>query len=359
MAGFNFGNVIDYIGTAAKLPEFGVSELINGGKNTVNTGGAGGRNSGQGSVLGAVENAVRNNSVSSPSPSVAGPNTQNLPGQVISATTARTPVAAPTGGAAAPTYPDKSNDIALQMAGLGGIDQQYNSGLAAVQKALDTILGRYSTEAQSNEANYQTQADTNKNNQQRAQQAALIAAAQGRRGLLGVLSSIGALSGSGVLKANQAVQAGANADISGANDTFGENQAGLDTNIATFRNADKMRREDAVTAAEDAKSGVRNQAEAGRQKAYVQLANNYAEMGNMAEAKRYTDMAAALFPAIAQSSIPSTNLAYTPSAFTPTTLANYVGGDGGAQVSTTPAVGTQMPGLIATMQPRRRDERTI
>lgn len=266
---------------------------------------------------------------------------------------------APTGGTSAPERPDRSNSILANEAALRGADTQLSSGMAAIQETLDKLMGRYSEEATANEKNYGSQSTTNKNNLLRNTQAALLNAAQGRRGLFGVLASIGALSGSGIDLANRAVQQGANADISGANDTFGENQSSLDENIGLFRDADRRRREEAESGTENSRLDLRNQVATNRQKIYSSLADDYSQMGDEARAREYAELVASLFPEIAATSVPKASVGYSSAAYAPSTLAKYVGGDTGTQVRTTPAGGeTSLPGLIAVnpLERRKRED---
>lgn len=251
------------------------------------------------------------------------------------------------GGAAPAPKPDRSNSIALQMAGLGAVDDQTSAGLSTIDKALGRLMGQYGEEATANEGNYTTQSNTNRGNLQKNTQTALVNATQGRQGLFSTLASIGALSGTGIDLANRAVQKGANQDISGANENFAGNQTNLDTAIGTFRREDKARKENAETAASNAKTNVRREAAESRQKFYSQLANDYAAMGNAGEAKKYTQKAAALYPEAARNSIPNANIAYSGAAFTPGSLAEYMAGANSTQVEATPAQPGSAPGLIA------------
>lgn len=272
----------------------------------------------------------------------------NPPRQNTPAPTAPNGVSSGGGGSAAPAKPDRSNDIAVQMAGLGSVDTQTNAGLDAIAKALGKLMGQYDTESTSNEKNYGDQSTTNQQNLQKGKQSALVNAAQGRQGLFGVLSSLGALNGSGVDLANRAVQKGANDDLSGASDTYSTNQQGLDTAIGTFRQEDKMRRDNANTAAENAQTNTRGQAAKSKMSFYSNIANDYSDMGDTGNAKKYTDLAASLYPEVAKSNIPNSDIAYTGAAFTPGTLANYIAGANNTLVSATPSQpGASTPGLVA------------
>lgn len=266
----------------------------------------------------------------------------------------------PNGGGGGGT-PDKSNDIAVQMAGLGAVDQQEQSGLSAIDQALARLIGQYDTESTANEDTYGKQSTTNRQNLQGNKESALVNAAQGRQGLFGTLASLGALSGSGIQLANRAVQNAANADLSGAADTFGQNQTTLDTSIGTFRQEDKRRREDASSAADNARTNVHNEAAKSRQNFYSNLANDYAAMGDAGNASKYTGLAASLYPTLATTSIPNSNIAYTGAAFTPSTLSNYIAGAGDTTVNTRPAAGTTgggqaLPGLFATDNSTRKKQ---
>ena len=250
---------------------------------------------------------------------------------------------------AAAAKPDRSNSIALQLAGLGSLDNQTATGIAGVDSALAKLTGQYDTETTSNEGNYTGQSTTNQSNLQKNKQTALVNASQGRQGLFGTLSSLGALSGDGINLANRAVQKGANDDLSGAADTFSENQQGLDTAIGQYRQEDKMRRENAETSASNSKLNIQNKAAETRMKFLSQLADDYSQMGNEGEAKRYAGEAAGLYPTLARTSVPDANLSYSGASFTPSTLANYIAGADSTQVQATPtAGGAAVPGLIAS-----------
>jgi hypothetical protein len=252
------------------------------------------------------------------------------------------------GGAAAPAKVDKSNSIALQMAGLGAVDQQVSGGLSSIDKSLGGLTGQYDAETTRNEGNYVDQSNSNQNNLQKNKQTALVNASQGRQGLFGTLSSIGALSGSGIDLANRAVQKGANDDLSGAADNYAGNQTQLDTAIGTYRDEDKARRENAKTAAENARQNVRNEGAKTRAGYYSQLVNDYSAMGDTGNAKKYTDLAASLYPEIASTNVPNANISYSGAAFTPGTLADYMAGADSTAVSTTPTQpGQALPGLVA------------
>lgn len=263
------------------------------------------------------------------------------------------------GGATGPQREDRSNSIALQLAGLGAVDQQYNSGISAIDRALGSLRGQYDSETGRNEGLYRTSSDTNQNNLQKNKQTALVNAAQGRQGLMGTLSSIGALSGDGLTLANRAVQKGANEDLSGAADNFSENQSGLDTSINTYRDEDARRRKQAEDAAGNAKTKAAGDAAKSRMEFYSNLSTDYAKQLDAGQAAEYARKAAALYPELAKSNIPDTNIGYQGAAFTPTTLANYMAGADSTQVAATPTAGGQMPGLVASPTKKKQLQATL
>lgn len=256
--------------------------------------------------------------------------------------------------ATASTTVDKSNDIAMQNAALGSADDTLNTGLSSIDKALGGIIGQYDTESKANEGNYQAQSDANQNNLQQNKQTALVNANEGRHGLFGTLASLGALNGDGIKLADRAVQNGANEDLAGAANTFATNQNGLDTAIGDFRREDAQRRQEANTAATDAKTNAQNDNAKTKQQLYTNIANDYAAEGDTADAGKFTDMAKSLFPSISKTSLPSTNLAYTGAAFTPATLASYVAGANNMAVSAAPSNGAAVPNLVATNLKRKQ-----
>jgi hypothetical protein len=257
---------------------------------------------------------------------------------------------------AGPVYKDRSNDIAVQNAGLASSDAQTSAGLAAIQKALGGLKGQYATETAANEANYGNESDSNQNALQGGKQTALVHAGQGRQGLLGTLSSIGALSGDSIELANTAVQNGANDDLAGVNHTFATNQSGLDTSIGTYRRENKSRNDEADTSAENASTNTRNNGLQAKQSYLTNLLNDYSQQGDEATAKGYADQVAALYPQIAATNVPSSKLVAQSAAYTPASLATYLGA-GNTSVTATPAPGDSpgsLPGLSAINGQRKQ-----
>lgn len=263
------------------------------------------------------------------------------------------------GGAASiagPVYADKSNDIALQNAGLGAVDSQTQGAIDKINASLAAVLGGYDAETGANTKNYSDQSNNNQNQLQTGKQTALVNAANGRRGLLGTLGSIGGLSEDSMRLANDAVQHGANEDLSGAGQTYASNQSGLDTAFNTYSAADKSRRDRANNAAADDSQNARNSGANAKQTFYTNLSNDYAAQGDKANSSKYSGMAASLYPEIAATNVPARTIAPETAAYTPSTLASYLAKGNTLVQTTAPAQtgGLMAPGLTATTKKQQQ-----
>lgn len=259
------------------------------------------------------------------------------------------------GGTAAPAKPDRSNSIALNLAGLGSLDSSFNSGNAAIDQQLADVEGIYNTEKTAATTRFDSSNTSNNQNYQKNYQTSLVNAAQGRQGLFGKLASIGALSGDGITLANRAVAKGANDDISGAADTRDANASMLKEKFDDFTLEDERRRSEAKSAAAAAKKVNQGNTAKTRQEYYTKLSNDYAEMGNEGEAKRYAGMAGSLFPEIALAATPAAGIQRQTAAFTPSTLADYMAGQDSTIVEAVPTQpGEGVPGLVAS--PKKKKE---
>lgn len=253
----------------------------------------------------------------------------------------------------APAVVDKSNDINQNLSALDATKSLLSGGLSSIKSSLARLFGNYDTEANTNSTGYNDQSTVNKSNFLRNTQSALASAAQGRQSLFRILAQLGALNGSGVNLANNAVQAGANADISGANETFGTNQTGLDSAFGLFKTADQQRREEAQRLSDESEQDLRAKVAGNQQSIYGNLSNDYAEMGDKENAKTYSDLLASLFPSIAANSVPAGAPTYSPAGYTPPSLSTYA--SGGSTVKATPSAGISgLPGLSAYIAPTKR-----
>lgn len=281
---------------------------------------------------------------------------QNDPTALSTSTQNTTPPPPNPNGGTGTKYEDKSGDIALQNAGLAEEPNKTNIGISGVDKALASLKGDYANETAGNEATYNDRSNSNQNSLQKNKETSLVNAAQGRRGLFGTLSALGALNGSGIELANNAVANGANADLSAAGDNYASNATMLDDSIGKYRKEDKTRNDNAVVAADNAKGNIRNDAAKSKQSFYTNLANDYTAQGDKAQAAGYAGKAAGMYPEISATSLPGGGPVHADAAFTPTSLANYIAGANNTQVTATPRTGigaSQLPGLVADNTKRK------
>ena len=252
----------------------------------------------------------------------------------------------------APVYQDKSQDITLQNAGLGAVDQQQATGLGSVDNNFNTIMGLYNTDDANAAGTYGKESDANQSDLQGNKQTAMQDAVQGRSGLFGTLASLGALNGDGVDLANRAVASGANTDLTNAADNFATNQNGLDSGYSAFKAQDDQRKAAATQAKNNDESRVKADAAKAKQGYLTALANDYQAEGNTGQAQNFAGQAASLMPEIANENVPTMDIGYSGSAFTAPTLSSYVGKANNTTVQSTPATGgannpLSVPGLVA------------
>lgn len=276
--------------------------------------------------------------ISDPDPGGVNPNVSNTGAGVAST--------------AAPAYQDKSNDITLQNAGLGAVDATQQAAIDKINAARDTVVGQYEGDLGTAKTEYGANSDANENDLQSNKQTSLENAVQGRQGLYSTLASLGALNGTGLDLANNAVQKGANTDLTTAADTYATNQRGLDTSYNTYTTNEQRAEQKAKDAATNDITQAQNDAAKSRQAYLTNLANDYQAEGNTTQAKNFAAQAAALFPSIAGTNVPTIDLGYTGAAYTAPTLGQYVGKANNTTVNTTPAPAgsgvLSIPGLIAT-----------
>jgi len=234
---------------------------------------------------------------------------------------------------AAPTGPAKPqlNQAAVDAtnAAIGSLDIERDTGYRNIDDSFNSLISRYSKEAANNEADYTEQSETNTNNLQKNKQNALIAAAQGRRGLRGTLAALGALSGDGSVLADRAVTTAANQDIGEAADTFATNAQGLDKAIGRFRDEDKDRRAEAETTRNNQRTALEGSIASKRQNYFQKLAEIFGQADRTGEANTNLQRAGELNNEIASKTrVAST--AFTPraAAFTPGDLESYLAGAG-------------------------------
>lgn len=266
-----------------------------------------------------------------------------------SAATNNTAPANSNGTSTASTYQDKSGDIAEQNSGLSALSAQ--PGIDKINSALSGIVGQYEGDLTDANTNYTTSSNDNQNDLQSNKETALQDAVQGRQGLYGTLASLGALNGSGLTLANNAVAKGANEDLNTASDNYATNQSGLDTTYKKYKTDTTNAENTAKSAAANDIEQVQNDTDKAQQTYLNNIANDYADEGNTAQSKAYMDRASALFPEINNTNVPTIDLGYSGSAYTAPSLSQYVGQANNTTVQPTTnqgGGGLVVPGLVAT-----------
>lgn len=201
------------------------------------------------------------------------------------------------------------------------------TGNANIDASLKAVTDTYDQNVGQTEGDYNANVVTNNQNLDKNTQNAYVAAAQGRRGLRGTLSAIGALSGDGSVLADRAVTEEANKDIGGARDTATTNSGNLDKALGRFREDDKQRRLEAQTAATNQRTNLEGGIASKRQSFYQKMAELYSSGGADAQANDYLGRAGALNNEIAsKTAVAATPIAAKSAAFTPGSLANYLAG---------------------------------
>lgn len=269
------------------------------------------------------------------------------------------PVAAAAAQAAADARRQNERDLSLQQGYLQQADNTFRSTNDSILSRLGQILGGYQADTARNEADFTTQSRTNQDNYNLGLQQALLNASRGRQGLLGTLASLGALSGTGIKLADRAVQQGANLDIAGANNTFSENQIGLNRAIEDYRQQDAERRSEAENQAGALRNQAQNDYLRNQQEIFIRMGNLYNALGNQSMADDYFRQANTLSSQIGATA-GSTPSAISPVAvnYTSPTLSNYTGGQSDVSVAQgQPNLQGLIPSLLATI--RRREQQGV
>lgn len=275
----------------------------------------------------------------------------NPTGQVQGATTS-----APSGGTAPKVLNQAAVDATNQA--IGSLDVERDTGYRNIDDSFSSLMSRYGKEAAQNEEDYTQQTETNTNNLTKNKQNALLAAAQGRRGLRGTLSALGALSGDGAVLADRAVTQGANQDIGEAADTFAGNAQTLDKAIGRFREEDKDRRAEAETTRTNQRTALEGSIASKRQNFFQKLAEIYGGADRTAEANAALAQAGNLNNEIASKTrVAATAFAPRSAAFTPGDLESYLAGAGDMTVDVTAGdSGGLNPGQSSLLAGRKKKE---
>jgi len=224
------------------------------------------------------------------------------------------------------------------------------------QGEYDAIKNQYDTEEAENLASYNKNRETNEGNRGAQNQAALLAAANGGRGLNSVLASLGALGGTGQVLANRAVANEANIDVGNANKTFDTNAANLFDSYGKIKKEEDQRQLNAKKTLKDTKQKNNYDKLTKEQSLYKEMAGHWTNAGNNGKATEYMQKFAGLSPQVANTSAPSVAAyANTPLNYSAPALDNYLAGANDMTVNTSSAAGSPVNGAVYTST-REREE---
>lgn len=212
---------------------------------------------------------------------------------------------------------------------IGSLDKEQQVGYQNIDDDFNSVISRYDLEKSQNRADYDEGNVTNNQNLQKNRQNALVSAAQGLRGLRGVLASIGALNGDGSFLANRAVTTEANQDLGGAQETAAVNARNLDKAWNRFGEEDEQRRADARTSRTNSRTALEGSILGKRQGLLQKLAELFGDADNTAEATKYLNEAGDLNDPIAQKTrVQASPITAKAAAYSPGELETYLAGAG-------------------------------
>lgn len=166
---------------------------------------------------------------------------------------------------------------------INGLDQILANKLAEAEAEYQKVMQGYNEQDANNQQEYDQNVSTNEGNREAQHQAALLAAAQGGRGLYATLASIGALGGTGKLLANRAVAGEANADLGAADKTFTDNATNLESTFKKLKQQEDQRKLDANSNLEANKQADQYDIADQRQSLWKDMADLWTKAGNNTE----------------------------------------------------------------------------
>lgn len=241
------------------------------------------------------------------------------------------------------------------LASLGSLDQILGNRLGNAQSTYDRFINQYNEQDALDRQAYDGQVQSNNENLASDRQAGLLNAARGGVGLRSVLSSMGALAGSGSDLISRLIGQAANSDIGQADKTFKTNSSNLNTSWGQAEQQQRQRRSDAGANLQNDQQNARADVLNSRKSIFEQLANVYGTAD--AKGTQYASQAAALAPQIAN----TTRASVAPyqaasSLFSPGALQQYLAGTKDLNVNTSGSTQTPInsPTFAAT---QRKDDR--
>jgi hypothetical protein len=231
------------------------------------------------------------------------------------------------GASTAPQFKDTTASRNATQTGLDSLGTISANRYANEDTSYGNLIKQYGDERATEQGKYNDQVGSNEKALASGQQAAMLAAAQGGRGLRSVLAAMGALGGTGAVLADRAVTDSANADLGGAKDNFDVNAKQLQTAWGDFDSLDKRRREQADNTRTTNKGSIDTDILTTRQGLLKDMAGFYEQAGNTGQYDNYMAQSTALTPQIAAGG--RSTAAYTPvqGGFNPTELSSYLAGN--------------------------------
>jgi hypothetical protein len=236
---------------------------------------------------------------------------------------------APTGGGGGgTTYKDTSAQRAAAQASLDSLGTIQANRLSAEETAYQNLLQEYANEKAKEQAKFGEQTTKNEVNLDKQNQASMLAAAQGGRGLRATLAAMGALGGTGSVLADRAITDSANKDLGGARDNFETNAETLQTAWGDYEDLDKKRQTDANNVRLSNRNAVETDILTTRQKLLQDMASYWEQAGNTGQYGANMAEATGLTSQIAARSAPTAQ-AYTrqDASFKPGELSGYLAGN--------------------------------
>ncbi len=247
--------------------------------------------------------------------------------------TTSTPAPAPTGssysgGSAGPEFKDTTAQRNAAQESLDSLGTIKNNRYATEDRTFNNLLGDYATERTKEQGRYNDQTVDNETSLSKQNQAAMLAAAQGGRGLRATLAAMGALGGTGTLLADRAITDSANADLGGARDNFDVNAKTLQTAWGDYEDLDKKREREARDVRSENRQAIDADILTTRQKLLQDMASYWEQAGNDGQYGNYMAQATSLTPQIAGQSRPTAQkYNRTAGSFSPGELSNYLAGN--------------------------------
>ena len=354
-----FGNIVDWLGTAAGAKDYGISEWLAGGKKTANTGNREFNREFSPFVTDYTK-AIRSEKqgtdyVYGPEPDIP---TTTGNDTLTDINTGGAYGGAYGGGGGGSQYTNTTAARAAEQARIDALSTKENNLLASNRDQYSNVLAGYDRERNINQTDYDDNTLNNSQDLQRNKQASLLAGAQGLRGLMNTLGAYGAAGGSGRQLASQAVNSQVNSETGEAANTYSTNQRGLDTSIGRFKEEDEARRRAAQQDLETSNRGVRANIAGERQTALRSLADLWKQAGNQGQAGNLLGEVGQLNHFIAENAAPSIGVNAKAAAYQAPGLDTYKAGV--SDRSTNIAEGNNMDtagnSLLANLY-RKREEK--